>query len=110
MAKVFEFKSVEDLKQKVESKDLTLTIEVYSQIKKAFYSKVNRKIAKAFSAKVGGHDIIDFILERDQWETSLNTCLDVFIKNEMYEECTVIKNILNELSYEHDSHDKKKHS
>jgi protein-arginine kinase activator protein McsA len=97
MAKVFEFKSVGDLKQKVEGKDLTLSIEVYNQIKKAFYSKVNRKKVTAFSAKVGNHDVIDFILERSQWKTSLNTCLNVFVKNEMYEECAVIRDILNNL-------------
>jgi hypothetical protein len=97
MAKIFEFKSVSDLKQKVEGKDLQLSIEVYNQIKKAFHSKVNRKKVTAFSAKVGNHDIIDFILERDQWKTSLNTCLNVFIKNEMYEECALIRDMLNKL-------------
>ena len=97
MAKVFEFMSVGDLKQKVEGKDLKISIEVFNQIKKAFYSKVNRKKVTAFSARVGNHDIIDFVLERDQWKTSLNTCLDVFVKNEMYEECAVIRDILNGL-------------
>ena len=97
MAKVFEFKSVGDLKQKVEGKDLALSVEVYNQIKKAFYSKVNRKKVTAFSAKVGNHEIVDFILERNQWKTSLNTCLDVFVKNEMYEECARIRDILKGL-------------
>jgi hypothetical protein len=97
MAKIFEFKSVGDLKQKVEGKDLKISIEIFNQIKKAFYSKINRKKITAFSAKVGNHDIIDFVLERDQWKTSLNTCLDVFIKNEMYEECASIRDMLNEL-------------
>ena len=97
MAKVFEFKSVGDLKQKVEGKDLKISIKVFNQIKKAFYSKVKRKKVTAFSAKVGNHDIIDFILERNQWKTSLNTCLDVFVKNEMYEECAVIKDMLDKL-------------
>ena len=82
MAKVFEFKSVGDLKQKVEGKDLVISIEVFTQIKKAFYSKIKRKKVTAFSAKVGNHEIVDFILERNQWKTSLNTCLDVFVKNE----------------------------
>jgi len=97
MAKVFEFKSVGDLKQKVEGKDLQISIEVFNQIKKAFYSKVKRKKVTAFSAKVGSHDIIDFILERDQWKTSLNTCLNVFVKNEMYEDCASIRDMLNDL-------------
>lgn len=97
MAKVFEFKSVGDLKEKIENKDLYISIEIYTQIKKAFYSKVKRKKVTAFSAKVGEHDIIDFVLDRDQWKTSLNTCLDVFVKNEMYEECAVIRDMLNDL-------------
>lgn len=97
MAKVFEFSSVGDLKRKVEGKDLIISIEVFTQIKKAFYSKTKRKKVTAFSAKVGSHDIIDFILERDQWKTSLNTCLNVFVKNEMYEECASIRDMLNEL-------------
>ena len=97
MAKVFEFSSVGDLKRKVEGKDLQISTEVFNQIKKAFYSKVKRKKVIAFSAKVGNHDIIDFVLERDQWKTSLNTCLDVFVKNEVYEECAVVRDMLNEL-------------
>ena len=97
MAKVFEFSSVGDLKRKVEGKDLLISVEVFNQIKKAFYSKVNRKKVTAFSARVGNHDIIDFVLERSQWKTSLNTCLDVFVRNEMYEECAVIRDMLNEL-------------
>jgi hypothetical protein len=79
MAKIFEFKSVGDLKQKVEGKDLKISIEIFNQIKKAFYSKINRKKITAFSAKVGDHDVIDFILERSQWKTSLDTCLNVFV-------------------------------
>lgn len=97
MAKIFEFKSVSELKEKVESKDLTLSMEVYIQIKKAIYSKANRKKVTAFSAKVGSHDVIDFVLERNQWETSLNTCMDVFIKNELYEECAIIKDMLKKI-------------
>lgn len=97
MAKVFEFNSVSELKSKVEGKDLALSMEVYSQIKKAFYSKVKRKKVTAFSAKVGNHDVIDFVLERDQWPTSLNTCLGVFVKNEMYEECAIIRDMLDKL-------------
>ena len=97
MAKVFEFSSVGDLKRKVEGKDLLISVEVFNQIKKAFYSKIKRKKVTAFSAKVGSHDIIDFILERNQWKTSLNTCLDVFVRNEMYEECASIRDMLNEL-------------
>jgi hypothetical protein len=97
MAKVFEFSSVEDLKNKVQSKDLQLTIEVYTQIRKAIYSKMKRKKVKAFVAKVGSRNVLEFVLERDQWGTSLNTCMDVFAKNDMFEECIEIQKMLKEL-------------
>jgi Holliday junction resolvase len=97
MVKVFEFSSISDLKQKVEGKDLYISIEIYNQIKKAFYSKNKVKKVIAFSAKIDNREIINFILERDQWKISLNTCLNVFIKNEMYEECSLIRDILKNL-------------
>lgn len=97
---VFEFKSVQELKDKIESKDLALSMEIYRQIKKAFYSKVNRKKVTAFIAKVGPHDVIDFILERDQWSQSLTTCMDVFAKNDLFEECIEIQKMLKSLNDE----------
>ena len=63
---VFEFDSVEEFKAKIESRDLTLSVEVYKQIKKAFYSKVKRKKVTAFSIQLSD-SIVDFELDRDQW-------------------------------------------
>lgn len=97
MSKIFEFNSVDELKDKVEGKDLYMSIEVYTQIKKAFYSKVKRKKVIAFSAKVKQHDILDFELARDQWGKSLNTCLEVFANNNMFEECIEIQKIIKDL-------------
>jgi len=94
---VFEFKSVEELKEKIENKDLSISMEIYKQIRKAFYSKVKRKKVTAFVAKVGSHDVVDFILERDQWGTSLKTCMDVFANNDLFEECIEIQKMIKEL-------------
>ena len=98
---VFEFKSVDELKEKIEAKDLNMSMEIYKQIHKAFYSKVRRKKVTAFVAKVGSHDVIDFILERNQWSTSLSTCMDVFANNDLFEECIEIQKILKELQNEY---------
>lgn len=94
---VFEFKSVDELKEKIEARDLNISMEIYKQIHKAFHSKVKRKKVTAFVAKVGSHDVIDFVLERDQWSTSLNTCMDVFANNDLFEECIEIQKMLKEL-------------
>ena len=97
---VFEFKSVQELKDKIISKDLILSMEVYKQIKKAFYSKVNRKKVTAFSIHLN-HNIIDFELGRDQWKQSLTTCIDVFAMNDLFEECIEIQKILKTLNNEY---------
>jgi hypothetical protein len=97
---LFEFESVQELKEKVESKDLLLSMEVYKQIKKAMYSKMKRKKVTAFVAKVGSHNVIDFVLERDQWAKSLTTCMDVFAKNDLFEECIEIQKMLKILNGE----------
>jgi len=97
---LFEFNSVQELKEKVESKDLSLSMEVYKQIKKAMYSKMKRKKVTAFVAKVGSHNVLDFVLERNQWAKSLTTCMDVFAKNDLFEECIEIQKMLKMLDNE----------
>ena len=98
---VFEFKSISEFKSKIESKDLMISAEIYKQISKAFNDKRKRKKVIAFVAKIK-NEVIEFILERDQWVVSLNTCLDVFAQNDMFEECIEIQKILRQLTNEHD--------
>ena len=97
---MFEFKSVSEFKERLENKDLTLSTVIFNQIKKAFYSKVHRKKVTAFTVIING-DEIDFILERDQWSISLNTCMNTFAENDMFEECIEIQKMLKILQDEH---------
>jgi hypothetical protein len=90
---VFEFETMQEVYDKIESKDLILSQEIYKQIKKAFYSKTKRKKVIILSIKLK-HDMVDFILERDQWVISLNTCLNVFADNDLFEECIDIQKML----------------
>lgn len=95
-AMVFKFDSLNNVKSAVENKDINISIEVYKQIKKAFYSKVKRNKVIAFSIQLKDN-IVDFELGRDQWKQSLTTCMDVFAVNDMFEECIEIQKILKEL-------------
>ena len=52
--------------------------------------------------------MVEFILNRDQWVVSLNTCLNVFSENDMFEECIEIQKILKELNNEHSGHKSEK--
>jgi hypothetical protein len=98
---VFEFESVSDFKAKIESKDLEISKEIYKQICKAFNDKRKRRKVTAFVAKIK-NEVIEFILERNQWVVSLNTCLNVFADNDMFEECIEIQKMLKILDYEYD--------
>jgi hypothetical protein len=97
---VFEFESVSDFKAKIESKDLEISKEIYKQICKAFNDKRKRRKVTAFVAKIK-NEVIEFILERNQWVVSLNTCLNVFADNDMFEECIEIQKMLKILDYEY---------
>jgi len=97
---VFEFKSVSEFRAKIESKDLDISKEIYKQICKAFNDKRRRRKVTAFVAKIK-NEVIEFILERDQWVVSLNTCLNVFADNDMFEECIEIQKMLKILDYEY---------
>jgi pentatricopeptide repeat protein len=98
---VFEFNSVSEFKSRIENKDLLISTEIYKQISKAVNDKRKRKKVTAFVAKIK-NNIIEFILERDQWVVTLNTCLDVFAQNDMFEECIEIQKLLKQLGHEHD--------
>jgi hypothetical protein len=92
----FEFNSIEEFKEKLDAKDIDISRVVFEKIKKAFYSRTPRKKVTVFTVIIKG-DEIDFILERDQWNISLKTCLDSFAENDMFEECIEIQKMLKEL-------------
>ena len=104
---VFKFDSIEEFKNKIESKDISISVEVFNQIKKAFNDKRKRKQVKAFTLHIK-KEMVEFILNRDQWVVSLNTCLNVFSENDMFEECIEIQKILKELNNEHSGHKSEK--
>jgi hypothetical protein len=96
---VFKYNSINDFKDKIDSKDLEMSDEIFKQIKKAFNAKTKRKTITAFSVEIQ-NTVIDFTLNRDQWIKSLETCLSVFIEQEWYEKCAEIKKMMEVLESE----------
>jgi len=96
---VFKYNSINDFKEKIDSKDVEMSNEIFKQIKKAFNAKTKRKTITAFSVEIQ-NTIIDFTLDRNQWLQSLETCLSVFIEQEWYEQCAEIKKMMEELAGE----------
>ncbi len=97
--KIFEGHSFSEFRERVEGKDFEVASAIYEAIAKGYNRKVKQVTAFNFKQK-GSDDIYGFSLSREQWPLALNTCLEIYAEQELYEECIKIKNIINELSYE----------
>ena len=109
--KVFEGHSFNEFRERVEGKDIEIASAIYEAISKGY--KRNAKQVTAFNFRQEGSDsIYGFSLSREQWPLALNTCLEIYAEQELYEECVNIKNIINGLSYENGKtgYNKKKRS
>ena len=109
--KIFEGHSFDEFRERVEGKDFEIASAIYEAISKGYSS--NSKQVTAFNFKQKGSDsIYGFSLSREQWPLALNTCLEIYAEQELYEECTEIKNLINSLSYENgkEGYNKKKRS
>jgi len=95
----FEGHSFSEFRLRVEGKDFEVVSAIYEAISKGYKSKKKQVTAFNFRQK-GSNDIYGFSLSREQWPLALNTCLDIYAEQELYEECSKIKNIINGLSYE----------
>jgi hypothetical protein len=93
--KVFQTETFEDFIKRVEGKDLEISSEIYSKITKAH--KRNFKKVKVFTVSLRNGDQFDFEIDRSEWSKALNTCMDTFASNDMFEECIEIKTLLKQL-------------
>ena len=110
--KLFEGNNFAEFRERVESKDIEVAEAIYGSIKQGYNKKKNEVTAFEFKEK-GSSNIYGFSLSSEQWNMALNTCLDIYTEQELYEECTEIKNLINSLSYDEDDktrHNKKKRS
>lgn len=107
--KLFEGNSFAEFRERVESKDIEVAEAIYNSIKQGYNKKKNEVTAFEFIEK-GGNDIYGFSLSREQWKMALNTCLEIYTEQELYEDCSNIINLINTLSYENreERHNKKK--
>ena len=97
--KIFEGHSFDEFRERVEGKDFEIASAIYEAISKGYSRNAKQVTAFNFKQK-GSDDIYGFSLSREQWPLALNTCLEIYAEQELYEECIKIKNIINGLSYE----------
>jgi hypothetical protein len=109
--KLFEGNNFAEFRERVESKDIEVAEAIYGSIKQGYNKREDEVTAFEFKEK-GSSNIYGFSLSREQWDMALNTCLDIYTEQELYEECTEIKNLINSLSYENgkEGYNKKKRS
>lgn len=94
--KVFKVDSFESFVKRIEGKDLEISTEIYSKITKGH--KRGFKKVKVFTVMIKNGECFDFEIERGEWNKALNTCMEVFAENDMFEECIEIKSILEHLN------------
>jgi len=93
--KVFKTETFEDFIKRVEGRDLEISTEIYSKIMRGH--KRGFKKVKVFTVSLNNGDHFDFEIDRSEWSKALNTCLEAFAENDMFEECIEITTVLKQL-------------
>ena len=89
--------SFEEFVQKFTNQDLDVVNELFSCVKVAIAK--NRKKANIFSIYCREtEETYKLSIDKDEYPTVLNGCMNTFIKNEMYEECIEVKSLLETLN------------
>lgn len=88
---------IEEFTRRTDERDFEICKHIYEAIQKAI--KRNIKTVKVFDLVLDADPLhkYSFSLSKDQWKTALNSCLDAYTAQELYEECTQIKSIINSL-------------
>lgn len=90
-------KTFEDFMDKFNNKDLDVVDELFKHIKIALIK--NKKKIQVFSIYCTDTEmIVKLSIDKDEFPKVLNGCMNAYIKNEMYEECSQIKSILEILN------------
>jgi len=89
--------TLEEFKHKVESKDLDTTQAIYEAIRRGVTKKYKTVNVFDVQLKQDPLNVYKFKLDKNQWSFALNSCMDVFSKHDMFEECIEIQKLLKEL-------------
>ena len=81
----------------VKSRDLACAITIFLAIKSGIKKKYKSVNVFNVTLKNDPLSIYQYKLEKDQWDMSLNNCMEIFSSNEMFEECTEIQQLLKKL-------------
>lgn len=86
-----------EFKEKIESKDLSMTKIIFESVKRGVIKKYKTVNIFDVQLKEDPLNVYKFKLERAQWPIALKSCMDVFSKHDMFEECIEIQKMLKEL-------------
>ena len=90
-------KTFEDFMDKFVNHDLDVVNELFKHVKIALVK--NKKKIQVFSIYCTDTEmVVKLSIDKDEFPKVLNGCMNAYIKNEMYEECSQIKSILEILN------------
>lgn len=86
-----------EFKERLSSGDVVIAQTIYKAVKNGIKKKY--KTVTIFNVKLVEDplSVYKFKLERDQWVTALNECIVVFSKNDLFEDCIDIQELLKEV-------------
>lgn len=97
MIKEITVNTLAEFKTKLESKDVDIATVIYEAVKKGITRKYKSVGVFNVLLKKDPLSVYKFKLERSQWGTALNTCMEIFSMNDMFEECIEIQEFLKKL-------------
>lgn len=80
-------KNKHELDKMINSSDMIIVNSIFNSIKQGIKTKTKKVCPFKVQLDTTPELFYKFEIQRDEWASSLGNCLEVYEKNEMYEEC-----------------------
>ena len=89
--------SIEEFTERAEGRDFEICKHIYAAVMKAM--KKGHKTVKVFDLVLDTDPLhkYAFSLSKSQWKKALESCLEAYTQEELYEDCTQIKALIESL-------------
>lgn len=91
---VFQVKTFDEFKERIADGDRVVCDHMFKAIKKGLNKSYNRVKVFAFEVEDEPGVKYDFFLEKHQWPTALNGILEAYTRDELYELCQEVYDII----------------
>lgn len=89
--------NIQEFTRRTEDRDFEICQHIYTAVQKAMTKKM--KAVKVFDLvlETDPSYVYAFSLDRSQWKQALQACLEAYTREELYEDCSKIKLLLESI-------------